>query len=290
MSLESFDRNIRFFGHEGQEKLRRAHVAVVGVGGTGTHVVQQLAYLGVGELSLIDDGHLKVTSRNRYVGSQRGDVAARPLKVRIAARYAQLASDDISVHEFPVSVISQSGFEGVIHSDYVFGCVDDDGVRLVLTELCSAYSKPMFDVASDIEEVEGKLRYGGRVCTAIGGDACPLCLGQIDLTEASLALGDVAVREQKNRMYGVGYEDLSKAGPSVISLNGVVASLAVTEFMLHVTGIRHAKRLLTYRGDLGKVLVSVDEPYQNCFFCKGLWGRGRSAGIEEKYLQKAQAL
>lgn len=261
-------------------------MSVVGVGGTGTHVVQQLAYLGVGKLSLIDDGHLKVTSRNRYIGSQPGDIAKGPLKVAIAARLVELAVDDVSVDEFPFSVISGPGFAAVLQSDYVFGCVDDDAIRLVLTQLCAAYRKPMFDVASDIEELEGKLRYGGRVCAAIDGDACPLCLGQIDMAEASLALADVAAREQRKRMYGVGLDDLDRAGPSVVSLNGVVSSLAVTEFMLQVTGIRRARRLLIYRGDLGKVLVSMDEPYADCFVCKGLWGSGTAAELEKKYLRK----
>lgn len=285
MSLERFERNIRFFGRKGQERLRQAHVCVVGVGGTGTHVVQQLAYLGVGELSLVDNGRLKVTSRNRYIGSQTTDVAVAPLKVEIAARLVRLAVNDLVVHEFPFSFLTKSGFTAVSQSDYVFGCVDDDAVRLVLTQVCAAYQKPMFDIASDIEESEGRLRYGGRVCSAINGDSCPLCLGQIDLCEASLALRDAAVREQRNQMYGVSQEDLNGAGPSVVSLNGVVSSLAVTEFMLHVTGIRPANRLLTYRGDLGKVLISGDEPYPDCFVCKGLWGKPDAAAeLEKQYL------
>ena len=42
--------------------------------------------------------------------------------------------------------------------------------------------------------------------------------------------------------------------------NGVVASLAVTEFMLSVAGIREPNRLLTYHGRTGKVTVSINEP------------------------------
>ena len=42
--------------------------------------------------------------------------------------------------------------------------------------------------------------------------------------------------------------------------NGGVASLAVTEFMLSVAGIREPNRLLTYHGRTGKVTVSINEP------------------------------
>ena len=41
--------------------------------------------------------------------------------------------------------------------------------------------------------------------------------------------------------------------------NGVVASLAVTEFMLSVAGIREPNRLLTYHGRTGKVTVSIND-------------------------------
>ena len=68
MHTDRYDRNIRFFGKEGQDRLAACSVAVVGVGGLGTHVVQQLALLGIGQLALIDKGELKENSRNRYIG------------------------------------------------------------------------------------------------------------------------------------------------------------------------------------------------------------------------------
>ena len=65
---EKYDRNVRFFGQSGRDSLGAASVAVVGVGGLGTHVVQQLALLGVGRLVLIDSEEVDETNRNRYVG------------------------------------------------------------------------------------------------------------------------------------------------------------------------------------------------------------------------------
>ena len=62
MHSERYDRNIRFFGKEGQDRLASVSVAVVGVGGLGTHVAQQLALLGVGRLVLIDKGELRAAA------------------------------------------------------------------------------------------------------------------------------------------------------------------------------------------------------------------------------------
>jgi len=54
-------------------------------------------------------------------------------------------------------------------ADYVFGCVNSEGARLILTELCAAYARPYFDSASDIE-ADDRSRYGGRVCVAWRGN------------------------------------------------------------------------------------------------------------------------
>jgi hypothetical protein len=65
---------------------------------------------------------------------------------------------------------------------------------------------------------------------------------------------------------------------------GVIASLAVTEFMVTVTGIRAPQRLLTYYGNSGKVTVSTDTPMPDCWYCKGVWGRRKEADVE-RYLR-----
>jgi len=100
------------------------------------------------------------------------------------------------------------------------------------------------------------------------------------MDEAQRELGGVEARKLREALYGVRREQLGRAGPSVVSINGVVASLGVTEFMVDVTGIRKAKRLITYRGDLGTVLLSRDDPPADCYYCKALWGRGDEADVQ----------
>ena len=73
MRTDRYDRNIRFFGKEGQERLAEVQVSVIGIGGLGTHVVQQLALLGVGKLTLIDSEDLDFTNLNRYIGVRYED-------------------------------------------------------------------------------------------------------------------------------------------------------------------------------------------------------------------------
>lgn len=279
MENERFDRNIRFFSKEGQDRLAATHVVVVGIGGLGTHVVQQLALLGVKHLTLIDKEELDTTNLNRYVGARHDDPIPGTLKVNIGYRLVKEINTDIHVDPIPLSLVSEQSFDAVIKADYVFGCLDCEGARLILNELCSAYSKPYFDLASDII-LGNPLVYGGRVCVAWDGNGCIVCYNELDVAEAQGDLLSPDARQDREAIYGVQREALDGIGPSVASINGVIASLAVTEFMLGVTGIRTPKRLLTYRGNMGGVGVKNEEPASGCYYCKGIRGKNNSADVQ----------
>lgn len=279
MDLERYDRNLSFFGVEGQQKLRAATVAVVGIGGVGTHVVQQLALLGVGALKLIDAEELDRTNFNRYVGIRHSDAVPGTRKVDIGERMVHEIDPTITVTKILDSVVSPQGFAAVRETDYVFGCVDREGIRFILTELCAAHRRPYFDVASEILPGD-RLSYGGRVCVAWDGNGCLACLEELDQAEVAADLQEPAVQRDREAIYGVRRHLLGGGGPSVVSINGVVASLAVTEFMLGVTGIRSPQRLLKYYGETGKVVVRADGPQPDCPCCKGIYGLGAEADVD----------
>ncbi len=279
MNSERYDRNIRFFGQEGQDRLNAAKVTIVGVGGLGTHVVQQLALLGVGSLVLIDSEELDRTNFNRYVGVFHDDPVPGTLKTDIGERLAKQINPLIQITNISQSLLTKEAFDAIVESDYVFGCVDWEGLRLILTELCAAYSKPYFDLASDVIQ-ETLLKYGGRVCVAWDGNGCLFCYKEINIEEAQADLLNPEAVRDKQEIYGVPKENLDVAGPSVVSINGVVASLGVTEFMLSVTGlIKEPRRLLRYSAHSGGVNLIIDKPESDCYYCKNIWGIRDRANI-----------
>lgn len=285
--MERTDRNVRFFGKDGQERLRDAKVAVVGAGGLGSHVCQQLAYLGVGEIRPIDYEELDVTNLNRYVTAHADDPVPGSRKVDLCERLIQRIDPAIVVRKVHAPLRSAEAFEAIQTADYVFGCLDNEGSRLILTELCSAYVRPYFDLATEIIPGDEPI-YGGRVCVTWDGNGCLVCLDEIDIHEAQHDLANSAARRDVHAIYGMVAEELDSKGPSVVSINGVIASLGVTEFMLMATGIREPRRLLTYRGHLGIVAASADRPNQDCYYCRGVRGLRDSAGIA-RYLADQQS-
>src|SRR5947207_1594050 len=98
-------------------------------------------------------------------------------------------------------------------------------------ELCAAYSRAYLDLASDVMPGE-PVRYGGRVCFSMDGEGCIVCWGLIDIEEARADLAGPEERQNREALYGVRREFIGRSGPSVVSINGVVASVAVNEFMV----------------------------------------------------------
>jgi hypothetical protein len=91
-------------------------------------------------------------------------------------------------------------------------------------------------------------------------------------------------RAGDDQLYGVRGSGLAETGPSVISVNGVVASLSLTEFMAWATGLRPPLRHLVYRGDMGYVRINSDEPAKDCYYCKILWQRAKPPGERDTTL------
>jgi hypothetical protein len=93
--------------------------------------------------------------------------------------------------------------------------------------------------------------------------------GNSDETNGSAASRTCGI----STFYGVDRTALDWPGPAVVSINGVVTSIAVTEFMVLVTGIREPVAHLRYRGDLTQLTKSLDPPHAGCWYCSELWGR-----------------
>ncbi len=88
------DRTARLLGEEAMEKLARAHVVVLGIGGVGTFAAEALVRSGVGRVTLVDGERIEETNANRQLHALDGafgrtkaeEMAARLRRVNPAAR------------------------------------------------------------------------------------------------------------------------------------------------------------------------------------------------------------
>jgi hypothetical protein len=264
VSENRFDRNERLFGAEGQEKIGAVRLAVVGCGGLGSVFVEQAAYMGFRSFALIDGDIVTGSSMNRLVGAIPSDVDRRS-KVSVARRTIRRVDPEAVVDTSRHWLNHPASKALLATATTVIACLDDDYARLELVGIVTALRVPCIDLATDISE--GGDAYGGRVVYAEPGRRCVYCLGELDPGELARGGLDEAQRSAHDRIYGVRVGALGDAGASVVSLNGVVASLGLTELMAAVTGLREPAILLRYRGDLGTVTRLRGEPTRPCPYC-----------------------
>lgn len=281
---ERFSRQILAFGKEGQTRISKVKVGIVGLGGIGSFIVQMLAYLGTREFLLIDDDIVEESNLNRLIGATIEDVKNKTPKVEVARRLIYSINPDVKVNLLFANLRTEEAIDSLSEiPQIIFGCVDNDSARLILTELASAYNKTLIDSAVEIIISKDYQEFGGRVIVAQPGDFCLICAEEIDLEVAREEL-----ESQKEKLYrqALGY-GLGKAVPSpaVVSLNGTIASLAVTEFLMLVTGLRQPQRRITYKGMRGVFRESLDEKKPNCIICNYLVGKAEQANIK-RYLKK----
>ncbi len=283
MIADRYNRSVLMFGVEGQAKIERSTVSVVGAGGLGCIVVQHLLLLGVKLIYIIDFDLLDETSRNRFVAAKASDPNGKVKKAALLKRLGEEINPTVIVEVIDRKLETKEAFDAIRNSDFVFGCVDEDGPRSILNELCAAYEKPYIDAASDVLE-DGA--FGGRVVTCIDGNGCLSCAGVLDRDEIQKYFENENDRSLRRKIYGIDHLALAKKGPSVSPLNGVIASLAAMEFVLALTGFGTPQFHLEYRGHLGTI-TKVKADSRNCRICKQVRG-SRKGALAERHIETVQ--
>jgi molybdopterin/thiamine biosynthesis adenylyltransferase len=228
----SVDRQVRFLGEAGQAQLAGARVAIVGLGGVGSMIVQDMARLGVGELLLIDSDKLEDTNLSRVVTAFFRDVARKPPKSKLAARYARQVNPSVRCEVINDDVSYEGVADRLVDCDFIFLCADTMRARLAVNAIVNQHLIPAVQIGSKIHRAEqtGKLElFYSAVRHMRPGCGCMLCNGLI--SSSRLAIEEKPDEEWRAQNYGT-----ETPNPSVITLNGIGASRATHDFLMDFVG------------------------------------------------------
>lgn len=256
-----YDRQIRVFGKQGQQILGGLKIGITGLGGTGSVVAQQLAYLGIQSFLLIDPDTIEESNLNRVVGANSKDVGT--LKINVSKRLIEQINPNAKIEVVNDSILKNSVAEMLSDTDFAFCCTDSHGSRAILNQLAYQYLVPIIDMGVVISVQNLTIRdIVARTQLLAPGIACMVCGNLLDseLIRRDL-LSDF---ERKNDPYIL--NDVEPA-PAVISLNSTIASLAITMFLNSVTGVPGTSRFLNYNAITGVVRPAFCEPYPSCIVC-----------------------
>ncbi len=255
-----FDRQVRMFGDVGQARLSSQKVAVIGAGGVGAMIIEQLTRMGVGEVVVIDDDRLEDTNLNRLVGSGPTDLrhflhkylpflSVKPrFKVDIARRLAKRSGAKSIVRAVPMSVARQEAASMLVDCDYIFLAADTAQARLVYNAVIHQYLIPgtQAGVKIQVDKLDGSVvDISTWVRRTIPGAGCFWCGGLI----SSKKLQEESLTESQKRSQVYIIDEQGVHAPSIIMLNGIVASHAVDSYVERVTGLMQTDELnwLWYR-------------------------------------------
>jgi len=280
-----YDRQILAFGKSSQKALGELDVAIVGLGGIGSEILQKLAYMGVRNFILIDDDKISEDNLNRLIGAFASDVGK--MKVTIATRNCKNISgkDNIRIIPLEENVLNQQVIEELCQVDFIFGCVDNDGARTLLNEIAKAYMIPYLDCAVGINTEQGKIQeIGGRAVLVLPKTPCLKCDNEIDTEEATYFL-QTKREQQFNQEHGY-VSNFELPSPSVIHLNGVIANAGLMEFFAYVTGLRSANHYVIYDALEQKLVTRTVRSDPKCFVCNNIEGNGNKADIVTRFAKR----
>jgi hypothetical protein len=236
--VQWFDRQRLALGEDGQRILRGLHVAVVGLGGTGSVTFAQLVHLGVGQITVIDGDRVEATNISRIFGATAAD-AGVSWKVDVAARYAAAAGLGTIVNVLRGHLGADIDPDVLAGCDVVFSCVDTHLPRALMNRLSYEKAFPLFDMGSAFRISPGAPMAGaGRVVVTGPGRPCLACWGHIDPNRIRI---ESLPPEERRRQAAEGYvSGADVPQPSVVAFNTLIAGAAVVEFLRTVTGFAGA--------------------------------------------------
>jgi adenylyltransferase/sulfurtransferase len=166
-SLLRYSRHILLpeFGVEGQEKLARARVLIVGTGGLGAPAAHCLGAAGVGTLTLCDPDRVDLTNLQRQILYATGDVG-RP-KVAAARERLAAINPEVRVETVEARVAGTELASLVRAADIVLDCSDNFATRHAVNRACVAAARPLVSGAA--------IRFDGQVAVFDPRDPASPC-------------------------------------------------------------------------------------------------------------------
>jgi molybdopterin-synthase adenylyltransferase len=250
---ERLSRQSVAIGPASDRKLSDATVAIVGLSGGGSHVLQQLAHQGVGTLIVVDDELVDQTNLGRLVGARQEDIDTI-LKVDVAVRVATGVDREFEVVRVPERFPSQRTIDALKEAEIIVACLDRFDARAALNAFARRYLIPLVDIGITIRSNAERLASAnGQLIVAVPGEPCMRCWF---LTDALLA------KERMEKPPGYDRAPNPTGDPQVVSMNGVIASEAANSVLDIITGYsggRRGAKVWRYDGRAGE-LVQCDLP------------------------------
>ena len=158
--MDRYSKNEKMLSPEENLSLRSKKVAVVGCGGLGGHIIEQLARLGIGQITAIDGDVFDVSNLNRQLLSHVNNIGMS--KALAAEERVRLVNPDIHIIAVKEFITDKNADEILGGHDVICDALDSIGARKIIRKAADRLGIPMVFGA-----IAG---WYGQVSTLLPGD------------------------------------------------------------------------------------------------------------------------
>ena len=153
-------------GPEGQAKLKKSRVLVVGAGGLGSPILLYLVAAGVGTIGIAANDQVTLSNLNRQILYSTQDLGRS--KVLAAVRRVRALNPEVKAIPYEARVLQDNGATLIKEYDLVVEASDNLETKALMNELCVRARLPLVWGAV--------VRFEGQMGTYIPGHACRSCI------------------------------------------------------------------------------------------------------------------
>lgn len=238
INKEMFNRQVDFIPADKQALLADMNVALVGCGGLGSILAEDLGRAGFGGVDLFDDDKLELSNLNRWQGGMPEDVGK--FKADLLAERMRRMFPHMRVKAFAQSIYAEHIEQRIAGTDIIVAGLDNDEARFFLNRLSLQYNIPYFDAGVAITGHVDTTDFLGRYFAVLPGiTACTECTGfkLYDKEQVRYAFADEATAHSR-RAAGYVMDQPQITSPSVYFVNQRTSALLIQELLNYVCGWR----------------------------------------------------
>lgn len=131
--------NLEEIGVQGQQKLAKARVLIVGAGGLGSPVIQYLGAAGIGCIGVVDNDQIQISNlprqvlfRPEHIGLNKAEVICNELK-----------HSDSKLIPYPIKFEKPTALNLLADYNLIVDCTDHNPTRYLINDAAVVFNKPM---------------------------------------------------------------------------------------------------------------------------------------------------
>lgn len=247
-------------------------ISIVGVGGLGSIIAENLVRNGFKKIVLIDNDIIEESNLNRVVGSFHKHLSNETPKVSAIKEHLLAINPEIEVFSLNNDIYDNDVKYHIADSDWIFLATDNHSSRYKTQELSIEYFVPLISVGVNISVEDDEITdmSGEVITTRLGDNVCLNCLGRINQTKVAFDLNpdDGIKNKQIERGYITG-KDIKQ--PAVFTLNSILANMAVESLINEFNGRKRTRPIEVFENNktmsISEDRISVKYRNLNCFYC-----------------------